>query len=269
MSFVLAQALLLQEMKKVFSYRVNFWLQYVFQLIAEIGVAYFLWTAIFVSTGSDNIGGYDLAGMINYYVFVALLGRLIRGREAFSVSTDIYEGGLTKFLVFPANYFFFKLTEHLAFMTLSLFQLLLGLLCFILIFDFNASAFLTFSGLTMGLGLGVLASLFYFALLCTIELVAFWADNVWSLTVMTRFILGFFGGLLLPITLFPEWAQDLLYYTPFPAMASMPIRLLTGELGFNEFLSGVLTLSVWSIPLALIMFLVWRRGIYQYTGVGQ
>jgi ABC-2 type transport system permease protein len=262
-------ALLSQDLRRTFSYRVNFWLQFFTQTIGEIAVAYFLWKAIFLANGVETIGGYTLGGMVNYYIFVALAGRLIRGREQFLVSTEIYEGGLTRYLLYPVGYFHFKLTEHTGFLFLAILQVVLGVVVLGSLFPSDAGAFLKWDHLLLGFLASITASYFYFLLLISVELVSFWADNVWSLSVMMRFIVAFLGGLILPLSLFPDWATDLLVYSPFPALGSIPVRLFIGDANWMDFVEAQLLLLVWLVPLHLTLKTVWSRGVRQYTGVGQ
>jgi ABC-2 type transport system permease protein len=39
-----------------------------------------------------------------------------------------------------------------------------------------------------------------------------------------------FGGLVIPLPLFPDWAQPLLYALPFPGMLDLPARVFTGNI---------------------------------------
>jgi len=269
MTLSLWTSLLSQELRRQFSYRVNFWLQFFTQTLGEVAVAYFLWKAIFLAQGASLIGGLSFSQMVAYYVYVALVGRVVRGKENFAISSEIYDGSLSKYLLYGVNYFAIKLTEHIGFMLISLVQMFFGLVFIGLLFsDFNEAS-LSLGPILLGLLASVSASCFYFFMMFVIELISFWADNVWSLSVMVRFIVAFLGGQMVPLSLMPEWLQPVLQASPFPSLASTPILLFLGQIGFAEFLRAQGILLLWCLPLAVTAMLVWRRGVLNFTGVGQ
>ena len=86
---------------------------------------------------------------------------------------------------------------------------------------------------------------------------------------MVRFVIAFLSGMMLPLTLYPEWLQKFISYTPFPSMVYIPIQLAMGRAGFDEFINSSLILMTWGMPLLAVWYWVWRSGLKQYTGVGQ
>jgi ABC-2 type transport system permease protein len=101
-----------------------------------------------------------------------------------------------------------------------------------------------------------------------VELIALWADNIWSLSVMTRFFCFFFGGSYIPVEFFPDWLQKVLIYTPFPYMITLPIRVIMGKTHSSEMILGLFFLSLWGLFFMAVTKLLWRKGQLRYTGVG-
>jgi ABC-type uncharacterized transport system permease subunit len=102
------------EIRARMSYRADFWINALVGFLAEFGLVWFLWDALFRESGRDVIAGFDRTGMVVYYLTVILLGKFIRGREfEGAVSHDIYQGDLTRYLLYPAPYFPFKLAQRL------------------------------------------------------------------------------------------------------------------------------------------------------------
>lgn len=256
------------ESRKLMSYRLDFWLNVVVSFFTQLAVAYFLWLAIFEHTEAETIGGFTFEGMVLYYVLVILLGRIVRGQERdLTVSQDIYEGTLTKYLLYPTDYFGFKYAAHLGDLVPGVIQLALFGLLSVTLLDLTELA-VTPARLAMTAVLVALANLLAFLLRFGVMLVAFWADNVWSLNVMLRFTSELLGGLMLPLSLFPQWAQDILAWTPFPYLFYVPVMTLLGEVGPAEWLQAVAVSALWSVVTACLGLVVWRRGTLAYTGVG-
>jgi ABC-2 type transport system permease protein len=65
-------------------------------------------------------------------------------------------------------------------------------------------------------------------------------------------IMLFFGGLALPIPLFPQSFQFWLMRTPFVGLMDIPSRIITGHLVTNALYSGLFTQTLWILILVLV-----------------
>lgn len=254
------------ETKRFLSYRVDFWLQFAVSVFSEITVAYFLWSAIYTSTGQEVIGGYSFHQMLLYYLFVPFVGRMVRSHEDFSLATDIRDGGLTKFLIYPLSFIQYKVMQKFIYTGLAIFQMFLGI--FLVAFLVGVDVHFNISNFAFGILAAFSSMLLYGMMLMTLEMVAFWADTVWSLGVMLRFIAMFFGGAFVPLNLFPEWSQKILMVTPFPYLYSNTIKTFLGENTPIQSLQGIGITLLWVLPMAAIMLWTYRKGLRQYSGVG-
>ena len=120
----------------------------------------------------------------------------------------------------------------------------------------------------MCLGALAVANAVHFMSCLPFQLVAFWADNCWSLLVAHRIIASLLGGLLLPLSLFPAWSQSALAALPFKYMFAVPVDVLLGRVSPAEYVVGIAVAIAWCGIFAGISAAVWRRGTLQYTGVG-
>ncbi|MEZ6186728.1 MAG: ABC-2 family transporter protein [Planctomycetota bacterium] len=257
------------EARNRLSYRAEFWLNALIGFFVEFAVVYFLWAAMFRESGKPEIGGYTLQGMVTYYLAVILLGKLVRTqRFEGGVSSDIYEGGLNRYLVFPAGYFPFKYAQHLGGLVPAVFQFGLFTVLVLLVLDVPEHLRPTAASLGMALVAVAVANLMYYLLDYAIQLVAFWADNVWSLDVAKWFVASLLGGWMLPLSVFPEWIVPTLEVLPFRFLFDFPARVLLGQIGPAEWARGLLLALAWCGVFALIGKAVWRRGVRQYAGVG-
>ncbi|MBI2933156.1 MAG: ABC-2 family transporter protein [Planctomycetes bacterium] len=257
------------EARKRMSYRVDFWLSSIGGFLAQLGVAYFIVLALFHGSGRPTIGGFTFQGMILYYAAVILLGRVVRGTEADqTIAQDIYEGGLTRYLLYPTSYTVFKYAQNVGTLVPALLQLFLLGAWFPLALGTPEGARITGASIAMGVGASVLASVLYFLLVWPIQAIAFWADNVWSLMLAHRILANLMGGLLVPLTLFPEWAQRALALLPFPLLFAFPVDALLGRLDLHQWLKGIALGLLWCTALIVIGRAVWRRGDRRYAGVG-
>ena len=257
------------EARTSMSYRVDFWINSVVGFLAHFGLMYFLWSAMFAESGEARIGGFDLPTMLFYFVAVILFGKLVRGSEfSGGISTDIYEGGLNRYLVFPTSYFLFKYAQNLGALLPAFVQLGLFGVWFLFVLDLPPDVGLTPLTVLMGLLSVAVANLLYFVMLFPLQCVAFWADNVWSLSVALRFVTGILGGFMLPLSVFPDWSREALAWLPFRYLFDFPVNVTLGRIPAGEWALGLLLALAWAGVIGLVGRSVWRRGELQYSGIG-
>ena len=210
------------EARTMLSYRAEFWFKATLGFLADFGVVYFIWVAMFRESGRELIGGRTVDATILYYVLVVLLGRLVRGERMHGqISSDIYEGSLNRYLVFPYSYFRFKYAQRLGQMAPDILKgVVFGIIAafFVDLTAWDASV----SGVLMSACAVLAGNFIYFLLLGVVHQVAFWADNVWSLDVAVWFITSLLGGWLLPLSVFPRRRRrrDAVPAVPLPVRLS-------------------------------------------------
>ncbi|MCA8960798.1 MAG: ABC-2 family transporter protein [Planctomycetes bacterium] len=259
------------EAKRTMSYRADFWISVVGGLIAGIAVPTFMWSWVFQWEAAEGgtIGGRTLGQMVAYYIACALAAKVVRGADLpMTIATDIYQGGLTRYLLFPIRYAPFKYAEQAGAMVPNLLQLTLFGSLFLLVLDLPDGIRVTPATVAMAIGMLWVGNLLYFLMAYPLQLVSFWADNVWSLLVMLRFVTSLLGGAMLPLELFPSAWQTLLPYTPFPVLFYLPVQTLLGQVETAAWLEGMSVGLAWCLAIIAVTSGIWRRGTLQYTGVG-
>ena len=255
--------------RRTMSYRMDFWLTALVGFVATFGVAWFLWRAMFDSAGTATIGGYSFQAMMLYMVAVALFKRLVRaGSFDDSVRNDIYAGLLNRYLVLPASYLPLRYAQEIGSLLPSLVQLLVFGVVFAFFVGVPADVEITPLGMLLcGLTL-LVAHALYFLLAFPLDCAAFWADNVWSLGVALSMVTGLLGGALIPLALFPTWAQEILAWTPFPLLFYVPAQMLLGRMDPAVWARMMLVAIAWCVLLRGICAWTWGRGRLRYSGVG-
>ena len=72
-----------------------------------------------------------------------------------------------------------------------------------------------------------------------------------------RVIIDLFSGLLLPISFYPIWAQDIMTYLPFQAISYVPSMIFTEGFVGQEILQALLLQAFWAIVLLIPLKLLW------------
>ena len=255
------------EIRKILAFRADFWVTFIGQTVIQILIARALWASIFESSGNDVMEGFTLETMTLYYLLVPIGSKMLTGENIGFLSREIYDGTFSKYLLYPISFFQYKSLTYLTYS--SFYGLQLIAIYFIYSFwQFGAITLESLAQLSLGIVLFLFASLAYSMLAMFVELIALWADNIWSLMVMTRFFCFFFGGAYVPLDFFPEWMKDILAYTPFPYLVNLPIKATMGMSSMNEIVLGIIMLMVWGSIFALATRFLWSKGQYRYSGVG-
>jgi ABC-2 type transport system permease protein len=257
------------EARSQMSYRGNFWINAIAGFLAEFGVTYCIAVAVFRESGRARIGGYTFQEAVLYFLSVVLLGKLVRGREfEAAISTDIYEGSLTRYLLLPGSYAAFKYAQRLGQLGPGVVQLALFGVTVLAIVGIAPGHGVTAGGAARALAAVAAANVLYFLYDNIIQYIAFWADNVWSLDVAKWFIASILGGYMLPLSWYSDGTRQVLELLPFRYFFDFPARVLLGEIGPYGWLLGMCAASLWGIVAWLAGRLLWHRGQLRYTGVG-
>lgn len=268
MSWAWVPHVLALELKKAFSYRVAFWVQFLMGTGTELVVSFFVWRSVFAATGSQEMQGFTFHGIVFYSLFASMSGKITRGTDRGYVSQDIYDGSLTRYLLYPLPFFPYKYVTHITQQLLGVSQLIVAFIGVRLALGDLGQHAITPATFAAGVLTCFLTGYLHFVVASCLELVAFWQDVVWNLMVMLRFCMSLLGGGMIPLVFFPEWGQRLVSYTPFPLLVSWPARTFLGQVGAQEWLLNLGVLAFWSLLFTFVLNAIWLRGTKQYSGVG-
>jgi ABC-2 type transport system permease protein len=67
-----------------------------------------------------------------------------------------------------------------------------------------------------------------FAIRFCSNLVTFWLLDNRGMDLMVTLLISFFGGMILPVTLFPDWLQAVSDLLPFVALVQLPVEIYLG-----------------------------------------
>lgn len=166
------------------------------------------------------------------------------------IEEDFHTGNISCFLTKPLSYVFMHLARGLGILTAHLLTIGIAGWSFIeyttdfFTGDISELLILPLIGFFAG-GLGVLFQLL-------VGLTAFWFHEVAPVNWIWQKLLFMFGGLLIPLKLYPEWMQNIASYLPFSVILNQPGELAIHYSGTHAFL----LLSVLSGWILLIFFIV-------------
>lgn len=251
------------EARQILAYRWEFWSGFLGQTFIVVTVSYFLWSSIFKNNQVEEMQGFDLKMIILYYLMAHVLFKMQQGFATGFFSRDIYYGTLNKYLLYPFSPTLLKFASYCAYSAFYYCQFII----LVLFHKFSFGNDIIFSNFVIGSFVMALGVICYFFLSAIIEILAFWADNIWSIGILLKTFIQFFGGYLIPLSFYPEYLQNFLSYTPIPYLIYYPIQIFLGKSSIP--LSQIFTvLSFWTLLSFVLFRIIWIKGNKQYTGAG-
>jgi len=80
---------------------------------------------------------------------------------------------------------------------------------------------------------------------------------------------AFASGAILPLSLFPEFLQNILGKLPYIWMYNFPINTMLGKVSAEQFETGIITQAIWILIFTIIATVLWQFGLKRYDAPEQ
>ncbi|WP_141434350.1 ABC-2 family transporter protein [Bacillus sp. 03113] len=236
------------------AYRTNYYSGILIYSI-NIGAYYFLWTSIY--GGKNEIEGLSVVQMTTYVAVGWMARAFYFNNIDREMAMDIKDGKVAIELIRPYNYLAMKTMQGLG---EGIFRLLFfsvpGMILVAFIFPIKLSASLS------NWGMFFLSILFSFLINTQINLLTgittFFLENNTGLIRAKRIFIDFLSGLLIPISFFPGWAQEIVKFLPFQGISYIPSMIFTNGFSQQEAFQAIILQLVWVIILIIPIQILWR-----------
>lgn len=236
------------------AYRVNYYNGILIYAI-NIGAYYFLWKAIYGS--SAEMGGMSLVQMTTYVVVSWMSRAFYFNNLDREIVNEIKDGSVAIQFIRPYNYVIVKMMQGLG---EGIFRLIMftipGLVIVSLLFPVQLP--------TDPAVWGIYLIMLFFAFLINSQiniitgLAAFFLENADGMIRMKRTLIDLFSGLILPISMFPGWAEKVMGLLPFQAITYLPSSVFTGKTAGAAIMPLIGLQLLWFIVLIIPIFVLWR-----------
>ncbi|HEX2864631.1 MAG TPA: ABC-2 family transporter protein [Deinococcales bacterium] len=240
-----------------------------FRFVVGIG-AYFIYVSVYqaiyraIYSGPGAIGGLRLSEALTYVVVAWVLRSMYTNNLDREVTEEVRRGDIALSLLKPADFPTAKLVaaggETL----------------------FRASFFTLPAAIVIGLAypvrppdslpnaLGAVLSAFlsflvYSQVNLLVGLTTVFTEHTVGVQRAKNAAMDLLGGVLLPLSLYPGWAQAILRWLPFQAVAYTPAAIYLGKL---DLISGLAVQAAWAVALWLAVRWVWTRALDRLTVQG-
>jgi ABC-2 type transport system permease protein len=241
------------------------YLAYRFQVLASfvsylliIALNYFLWKAVY--SGRQVIAGFTMEQMMTYVVIGWSARTFFANRIDRMIGDAVRDGSIIMDLLKPTN---FQLYHYFRSFGRAVFMFIFMTLPIIVV----ASVLFPVQLPSGKLGpylfpLSMVLSFFLHAGISYLTgLVAFFTRNNEGVFRFKQLLVEVFSGVMIPITFFPGWVQNVLFWLPFKYIAYAPLRIYLGMEPLSRVHQGVLLQIMWIIIIYAAGQLLWHYGI--------
>ena len=238
---------------------------YMIGMITEPVIYLVVWSTIAEQQGG-SVGGYTPGTFAAYYIVWTLVRNMNIVFTPFGWEWRIREGMLSMELMRPmhpihsdiANFAGWKFVVILLWLPLAAFLTWV----FKPTFDINLLGMVVFFIAIWG------AFLIRTMIVSLLGMITFWTTRVSAIFELYFGLELILSGRLVPLTLMPQWVQDLSNYLPFKWTFYFPIEALVGSMSPRALWLGVGTQIFWITFGAVLLNFVWRAAIKQFSAVG-
>ncbi len=242
-----------------FAYPTEIYANLIYTLVTVL-TAYVYW---------GNGRSLDQHAILTYIVYMPFVAVFLNvGFCTIYVSEWVRTGELSNYLVKPVSLQKYILTLTLAGKASNFLQTIVPTIAIVMLLVIGTQIQLPrLANIATFVLLVPLVFMLSFMLDLALSYVAFWLTDVWSLGHFKNFMLGFLGGSLLPLDIYPTWMQTIAQLLPFQYIFYIPIKVLMGK-PTQPLLLTLGILCGWIVVLYVIVQLLYAKGKRRYEAYG-
>lgn len=250
----------LNQIKSNFVYKGRFYLAILRKFLGMF-IYYYLWTAIYASSATGQLGGFSRTEMILYVFMSYTISDIVMVSVSSEIGNDITDGNVAMHLIKPINYriqLIFKSLEIMIYRVIvpSLF-IWIGLEVYkVMGLGMTVSSLGT---IAMSLLSVFLSFLIYVLFDYCFGMLAFITTYMFGMNIIKNAVLSFLTGRLIPISFFPELVQRIFSFLPFTAMTYVPVMIYLGKYTGAEASYQLGKQVLWVFILYLLGSFMWRQ----------
>jgi len=250
---------------EMMTYRFNF-MMWRIRNVLQLLTVYYLWLAVTPQNG--QIFGYSRSLILTYVLGASFVGSIVFSTRTQEMGDNINNGELSQFLVRPLRYLGYWFARDIGDKLFNVSFAVAEILIFYFIlrpslFLQDQLSLLFFTALAV-----LIAVIMNFFIGSLLGMIAFWSPEVWAPRFIFFMLVSFFAGGMFPLNILPVYLQRIFAVLPFAYLQYFPVSIYLGKVSSTGLLFGFGVALFWSILLYIIVSIVWRRGLKEYSSEG-
>ena len=212
------------------TYRVNFIAWFIGDIMICF-VMYYVWRAVFLSSGSDTFNGFTMTDMVVFLFVSNLTGYLTGSEGSYEVGEEIRDGTIAMRLIKPVSYNATFLFQELGNKLPTEIAIAVPMIILVEIARTVMSGEVQFNALNLLLYIlsCVTAYLINFYFNICFGFLAFVIKYLWGANMMKNCIIGFLSGTVIPLSFLPDALERVFLFLPFASLNYTPVMIYMGK----------------------------------------
>ena len=231
-----------------------------------LALVYFLWKAIYDSSGTDMVNGMTFHDTMIYLILATAIFNLLEMFIVWDMSRSIQSGGIILDLLKPMQYRSYKFWSYSGSHVSQ----------FVLAFipTFIVVMIVTKGAIPIGLNLVrfmvsvILALVINFSIEMLVATLCLYTESTWGINIVKETIVLVLSGASIPLAFFPESIRNVISWLPFRAIYDIPLQVLLNKSG-SDTLEGLAKMwgmqLGWCVILGLAGILFWNHAVKKIT----
>ncbi len=229
-------------------------------------LVYYLWKAIYASSGTDVVNGMTFTDTMIYLILATALFNFLEMFVVWDMSRSIQSGKIILDLLKPMNF------REYTFWSYSGSHVVLFTLTFVP--TFIVVLIVTHGAIPMGINLlwfavsTVIALVVNFSMEMIVATICLYTESTWGINIVKETIVLLLSGASIPLAFFPEALRQVVQYLPFRAVYDIPLTILLEKNDTNT-IEGLLPMFglqvAWALILTLAGTLFWNYSVKKIT----
>ena len=227
-------------------------------------VVYYLWKAIYTSSGTDIVNGMTFTDTLIYLVLATALFNFMEMYTVWEMGRNIQSGKIVLDLLKPMEY------RHLLFWSYSGGFVTQFLLTFLP--TFIAVSIVTHGAIHLGINIlyfiisVVMAIVINYNIDFLVGTVCLYTESIWGINIMKQIVVLLLSGATVPIAFFPDTLKTVVYWLPFQSIYNAPLSILLDAEAEPKAVFTTLGIQlVWCIVMTVLSKAFWKTSLRQIT----
>jgi ABC-2 type transport system permease protein len=250
----------LKFISKAFQRSIAYKLEYYMGLLNAF-LYIFIFTSVWTTVSKESpasLGSWTKESLISYAVFSTLI-KVSFGRNEALLTNKIKTGDIVYDILKPYNFVLMYFSDSLGVSLFQFFARALPLLIFS-IFFFGIVPDISLINILQFIPIYMMSFLLFILFGFMISSLAFYFTEVFSFMILYAALVTLLSGAVIPTNLFPEVAQKIIYWTPFPYLYFFPTSVLLGKPMDFSYMELLLRFSLQVFIVGSITFSIYFSG---------
>ena len=244
--------------QEAITYRVN-WLFFIIGNILGCFIFYFLWKAVFLSSGETDFMGFTMEQMVLYIFITFITSNIIYSGGTYDIGEEIKDGSIAMRIIKPISYNFTFLFQEVGVKTIYVTFVFIPLMFAVEIYRYVSVGEVQFNAISFILYVVsvVLAYLINFFFNICYGFTAFFFKNLWGSNMLKNCLVNFLSGGVIPLAFLPLALRKIFLILPFASLNYTPVMIYMGKYCGTEALYYIVLQLIWCIIFWGLSKVVW------------